>query len=82
MTLGGQLYSGHSLDFIDCINIFKFHKPISEMYRSCSHCQVFFQLGDFTAAKRSLKKTYKLGGQQPEERENIIKTLQKGKNKQ
>eukprot|EP00057_Strongylocentrotus_purpuratus_P015925 XP_011670399.1 PREDICTED: tonsoku-like protein [Strongylocentrotus purpuratus] len=43
----------------------------------CASANVFFQLGDFTAAKRSLKKTYKLGGQQPEERENIIRILQK-----
>ena len=35
-------------------------------------------MGDFSAAKRALKKAYKLGSQKPEERETVIRTLKAG----
>ncbi|XP_038076299.1 tonsoku-like protein [Patiria miniata] len=40
-----------------------------------SSANVFIQLGDFHAAKRALKKAYKLGSQKPEDKELVIRTL-------
>ncbi|XP_062987305.1 tonsoku-like protein [Elgaria multicarinata webbii] len=40
-----------------------------------SIAQVLLSLGDFLAAKRSLKKAYRLGSQQPQQRENICRSL-------
>ncbi|XP_022094570.1 tonsoku-like protein [Acanthaster planci] len=40
-----------------------------------SSANVFILLGDFHAAKRGLKKAYKLGSQKPEDRELVIRTL-------
>uniref|UniRef100_A0A8D2KSB0 Tonsoku-like protein n=1 Tax=Varanus komodoensis TaxID=61221 RepID=A0A8D2KSB0_VARKO len=37
--------------------------------------QVLLSLGDFTAAKRALKKAYRLGSQQPQQRESICRSL-------
>ncbi|XP_066480047.1 tonsoku-like protein [Tiliqua scincoides] len=45
----------------------------SECYASIA--QVLLNLGDFVAAKRSLKKAYILGSQQPRQRESILHSL-------
>ncbi|KAH0617352.1 hypothetical protein JD844_015410 [Phrynosoma platyrhinos] len=41
----------------------------------CISLQVLLSLGDFVAAKRSLKKAYRLGSQQPQQRESICQSL-------
>ncbi|GCC42597.1 hypothetical protein chiPu_0026469, partial [Chiloscyllium punctatum] len=38
-------------------------------------CSVFLNLGDFVAAKRSLKKAFTLGSQQPAEQDTVRKHL-------
>ncbi|XP_042318986.1 tonsoku-like protein isoform X3 [Sceloporus undulatus] len=52
---------------------------MKEKYMESECCagiaQVLLSLGDFVAAKRSLKKAYRLGSQQPQQRENICHNL-------
>lgn len=40
--------------------------------------QVLLGLGDFVAAKRSLRKAHQLGSQQPQQRESILRSLRYG----
>ena len=42
---------------------------------------MLLQLGDFTAAKRALKKAYKLGSGKAEERDIVVRTLKASKMK-
>ncbi|XP_034982035.2 tonsoku-like protein [Zootoca vivipara] len=52
---------------------------MKEKYMESECCasiaQVLLSLGDFVAAKRSLKKAYRLGSQQPPQRESICRSL-------
>lgn len=41
-------------------------------------CQVLQDLGDFLAAKRALKKAYKLGSQKPVQRVAVCQSLKHG----
>uniref|UniRef100_A0A670J0G8 Tonsoku-like protein n=1 Tax=Podarcis muralis TaxID=64176 RepID=A0A670J0G8_PODMU len=52
---------------------------MKEKYMESECCvsiaQVLLSLGDFVAAKRSLKKAYRLGSQQPPQRESVCRSL-------
>lgn len=45
---------------------------------SCAPVQILLHLGDFAAARRSLKKAFCLGSQQPSEREAVKKDFKHG----
>uniref|UniRef100_A0A670J461 Tonsoku-like protein n=1 Tax=Podarcis muralis TaxID=64176 RepID=A0A670J461_PODMU len=55
---------------------------MKEKYMESECCvsiaQVLLSLGDFVAAKRSLKKAYRLGSQQPPQRESVCRSLRYG----
>nr|XP_032637795.1 tonsoku-like protein isoform X1 [Chelonoidis abingdonii] len=58
----------------DCAHTMK--EKCLESECCASIAQVLLSLGDFVAARRSLKKAYVLGSQQPQQRESIRRSLQ------